>query len=442
LACTAEVDELAPTGRPRWTNDDVTERPSDVPIPKLAFGSSDRNSGPGNEDVRAITDWVLSSFDPNGQGAQVRSAVSAKKIPLVYFYIAAKTSGLQDCNVGAPANQTLCHGGAAYIRGNIDRIANAHADAASKYSAALGGKPGIVHVEPDWFQYSSGEQTAPFSGDESGRYMNRIIGAIKGACPSCLVAVDISPWNPNLKGFYANWDMSKVTYGALVGKRFSPGGADGKSYGAMSDGVGKPIIISDVYGAGGGLLGYNNAWDDMGALDTAASQGVAVIVQPPGNTDHYRQVISQYRAHAGSDVPRPSSTATGGPGASGMPSTNPQTGTGAKPTASTGPSSGTKPPTSPGSSTESSSTKPASGSWKFSVSPTSNADYMEVAVTPPSGTTVSRVEAVINKTKIVMLDRTPRNTFAKETFIGLGTPVFFRAFDSTGKATESTEKPW
>jgi hypothetical protein len=67
---------------------------------------------------------------------------------------------------------------------------------------------------------------------------------------------------------------------------------------------------------------------------------------------------------------------------------------------------------------------------------------MEVAVTPPSGTTVSRVEAVINKTKIVMLDRTPRNTFAKETFIGLGTPVFFRAFDSTGKATESTEKPW
>lgn len=405
-ACAQNTDDGASI-----STSSVVTRPAGITLPKLAFGAAWANGAPGNEEVRGVEGWVVNSFDPGHHGGQVRDALAAKKVPLIYFYIAAKTSGLQDCNVGAPPEQTLCHGGAAYIRNNLQRIVSAHADAASKYSAALGGAPGLVHVEPDWYQYVSREQTAPLTWEEAGRGMNQIMGAIKKACPSCAIVVDISPWAGDLKSWFSSLDLSLVTYGGLVGKRFPPAGVDGKSYADMSNALGKPLVVSDVYGAGGPPMGYDYEWDDLQKLDDASNQGVAVLVQPNAAPDHYRQVISSYRARAGSS-----------PGAPGV-------------TTSPPPSSNDNP-------TPPQQTPPPTGDWGFAVSPNISENWVEVSVTPPSGATIGKVEAIVNSKQYETLPKTTWGTYAKAVQVARGASVVFRAWDGAGKSHDSGAKTW
>lgn len=457
LGCssTADTEDMAFYAR----RSDAVSRPSNIPIPKLAFGAPD-NGVPGNEDVRVIDDWILSEFDPGRHGQKVKQALGANKVPLVFFYISAKSSGLQDCNVGAPPEQTLCHGGAQYIRSNADRLANIYADSARKYSEALGGKPGLIHVEPDWFQYVGSEQTSPLSMAEAGQIMNRLLTAVKQSCASCAIVADISPWNPDLRGWYSSWDLSKVSYGGLVGKRFPPAGSDGKSYADMANAIGKPLVVVDVYGPGGPQLGYNFEWDDLNNLDKARNDGVAVLVQPADNNQHFKEIINSYRSSRPAELPNPSATPSNPQNPGPTTPTSPSTDTGNRPSTDTGnqvpsgsqsPSqtspttqtgNGGKPPSPPANTPPSPAPAPAPANWQFEVSPNVNNYWIEVRVVAPNGIQITKVEAIIDNSWWVDMYRQSWGTYGVNAYVGRGSKVVFRAWDQNGNSHDSAPRTW
>ncbi len=396
-------------------------RPASAGLPRFAFGSLDGNGAPGNEDVRGIGGWVLGNFE-SWHASSVRNVASQGKSPIIYLYISAKSSGLQDCNVGAAPENTLCHGGANYIRTHMGQIVNLYINAARGIAGGLGGKHALVHVEPDWYQYSSSDQTAPFSPQESAGFMNKLFATIKSNCPACEIVADISPWTNDLKGYFASWDRSAISYGGLVGKRFSPGGADGKSYGDMAQALGKPLVISDTYGAGGGSLSYNYQWDDLGTLDKASSTGVAVLIQPNTDANHYRGIIDGYRKHAGS---------ANNPDPGGTPDPTVDAGTDPVPPGADEPTTPSVP-----------DTQPPAGAWGFTASGNISESWAEVKVQAPQGTAITKVEAVIDNTQYRELYKTAWGTYGRSISINRGSSVVFRAWDQAGRSHESSTMKW
>jgi hypothetical protein len=76
------------------------------------------------------------------------------------------------------------------------------------------------------------------------------------------------------------------------------------------------------------------------------------------------------------------------------------------------------------------------------VSPNINSYWLEVTVTPPSGQTVTRVEAIVNGATTIPLDLTSWGTYAKNQRMDSGATVVFRAWDSQGKSHDSKPVKW
>lgn len=441
LACSRDQEEELSA-----TTSGNVGRPAAVPLPNFAFGVTDSKSVfPGNEHVRAIDRWVDDVFDPSVHGTRVRAALDAGKVPLVYASVVGKAASLYACNAGVPSDQTLCTQGASYVRAHGDTLVGIYTSLATQYAATLAGAPGLLHIEPNWYQYTIPEQRYPLTPADAATTMNRIMTAVKSSCPTCAIVADVSTWTRDLKGYFANWDMAKVAYVGLVGKRFMPEGSDGKSYGELVRLLGKPLVINDAYGAGNAELGYNKAWDDLTRLQKAANEGVAILVQSSDNALHYKDVINAYltgASGAGSGSPSPSSSGTtldGGSPPTGATGAGNDGGTSSpSPSAST-PTGTASPPskTDPKWQTATSST-----GWVFEVSPNINNYWIEVGVVPKEEQTVVKVEAIVDNKWWVTLDKMSNGHYGKNSYVGTGSSVVFRAWDGTNPAHDSPPRVW
>lgn len=101
---------------------------------------------------------------------QVARILKNGKVPYAYTYTAAFQArsklGLRDCNVGyTPATaHTLCERGATWVRANAANLKTYYTNIASQLQTLInasrnageaGPKKLLLHVEPDWIQYSN-----------------------------------------------------------------------------------------------------------------------------------------------------------------------------------------------------------------------------------------------------------------------------------------------
>lgn len=404
-ACLASPDDAnAPDDEAAQQNEDALAQ---VSFQRLAFGSlSSGDQGPAsNADVEEAQNWVLADGITGTHTQDLQGIKQAGKIPYIHFYIAAglakKAYTIDDCNVTS-FDKSLCKWGGDYISKHTGEVIAAHGAAAKKVQQIMGTSPVLVHVEPDWYQYTetgSGSQMAvhPLGTTESGAILNQIVDTIHANCASCNVVLDVSPWASDLGAYFSHVNMSSVAYVGLVGKPFNAtnGKIDNYSYKSISTITGKKVIVNTAHGAGGWPTSYDGTWD--GQLDAMWSAGVAGVIQSNKNRSHYEGVIAAYKAAHG-----------GGNGNSG----------------------GGTPPT-------------TTGSFGFNVAPSINPWWIQVHVTAPGNAQVTSVSASVNgATYALKLQSWGDWAASPSSAIPAGAHVHFTAKDNQGHTGTMQSQAW
>lgn len=283
---------------------------SAVHLHRFSFGAQeigDQGPAPG-ADILEAANWVL---DAGVDTASLERIKQRGKIPYMYFYIAAgmaKTADhLDDCNV-VSFDQSLCKWGGDYISKHVGEVVAAHGHAARAVEKVMNGSPILVHVEPDWYQYTESSHAPGNPGDktvhplglpESGSILNRIVHAIHANCKSCSVVLDVSTWASDLAGYYAHVDLSKVAFVGLVGKTIdaTTGKLDNYTFGEVTAITGKRLIVNTAHGPGGGPTPYNTTWDARSSLKSMWNEGVVAVIQSNKSEAHYESTIDHFKHH-------------------------------------------------------------------------------------------------------------------------------------------------
>jgi hypothetical protein len=266
---------------------------------KLRFGVAPQstqtyappNNGPANVDSVVIGDWLIENGFTDAHKAKLQSIIAAKKTPYFFGYIltAMTKQGLGDTSdCDGDSTKKLCQEGADYIRSHIENdILPKYRDAAQKIGAVAGNNEVLIHLEPDYFQFSEKAQQHPFTHDESNGFMNKILLAISEGCPSCRAVADFSTWfSPDktawattAKAFYEGWDRTILSYVGLTGKQFpfTDGKIDNFTYAEIVSEMALPLVVIDGYTFGGGAIDVDKSWLDATAVDKARQMGIAWV---------------------------------------------------------------------------------------------------------------------------------------------------------------------
>jgi hypothetical protein len=238
--------------------------------------------------------WVGGAWNQENENwlSLFKNTSNNTKIPYINLYtvagLASAKESLQDCNVGADPEKTLCKNGANFIRKNKKELITVHNSIAESIKSNYGtDKPILLHFEPDYLQYHDNSQNGGgLSREELADQMNTWTTIYKNKVPNAYLVMDISPWNYDLKGWsskFRNFD-----YGGLVGARFNTKieGKDGNgknfpTYKEMVQLTGKKIIVNDSHGPGGKWLPHNPTWDDKWVVDKLFEDGVVAVIRPP-----------------------------------------------------------------------------------------------------------------------------------------------------------------
>jgi Cellulose binding domain len=249
-----------------------------------------------------VGDWRTNNTDWLSQFSQEQNST---KVPYQYLYITAGKAradwGLQDCNVGADVTKTLCYNGANYIRFNKEFINNSYIAAANSIKNSFGATKEIVlHIEPDFWQYTSSSQNGGgLSYNEAQTMMNQWTTSIKQILPNSTLVLDISPWNSDLQKWSAGFN--NFDYAGMVGKKFSPlgdgsvpAGIDGKTYAQISTAVGKKLILDDSHGVGGAWLGFDYDWTNSDLVQKRINDGITAVILPPNDISTLNTLYQKY----------------------------------------------------------------------------------------------------------------------------------------------------
>ncbi|WP_437334668.1 hypothetical protein [Sorangium sp. So ce394] len=284
------------------------------------------SSGPANVDVVAVGDWLQSNGFTSTHKSKLQQIVNQGKTPYFFGYIATDMTkkGLgsdRDCDgdSGAP----LCQRGAAYVRSNIGKMVEAYKQAAQSINASFGGRSveALIHIEPDWYQFSQTAQQNALTETESDNFMNQILGAIRSGCPSCKVVIDFSPWfSPgatkwasSVGDFYDGWDRSVVKYVGLTGKQFpfTEGKIDNFTYREITAALALPLVIVDAYTFGGGPINVDTTWLNANNVAKAVDMGVAIVMlSQTGDVAAYDRFIASVKGGSSSSSSSSSSSTT------------------------------------------------------------------------------------------------------------------------------------
>jgi hypothetical protein len=235
--------------------------------------------------------WMLGTFNQKSVCSSTAPGGSlAGLVPVDVTYISANyvknKYQLCDCNVAGCAGGNLCQYGSQYITQEWANILAAYTSNSTGFAGCLGGRPIIFEMEPDWYQYTGGGQTQPWTPAQAGTNMTALVNALKSSLPSAVFSMDISPWIPNNgANWYTNFDMSLFTFINTSG-----GGTDANNvkirannnmtWAGVSKVTGKPILADTGYGASGSASpGEDVNWNDPVNINARIADGVVSISQ-------------------------------------------------------------------------------------------------------------------------------------------------------------------
>ena len=254
-----------------------------------------------------ISVWLgdNSFFNKGFEGSMIDVAMKVKATPMIYAYVIAefdKDHGIGDCDVKTTSNH--CTNGAQMIRTYFaDSILARYREYASGIADYINFyySPEVIAdtvetiwlIEPDFYQYSKSgsEQDVTFDqegggipDDSMGIYFSQIVQTIKTYLPAAKIAIDISPWITDMKGWYANFDMSLVDYASTSGGRTLAGStkirsANISTWAGVREIIGKPILADAGYDAGGKGTGQDTTWDNVANLNARIADGVIGVTQ-------------------------------------------------------------------------------------------------------------------------------------------------------------------
>lgn len=405
-ACLAAPDDSsAPEPEAAQQDDGLSPK---VSFKRLAFGSlSSGDQGPAkNADIEEAQSWVLADGITGAHTQDLQGIKQAGKIPYIHFYIAAgmakQAYKIDDCNVTS-FDRSLCKWGGDYISKHVAQIVAAHGAAAKKVQQIMGQHPVLVHVEPDWYQYTQvthpgyGNQKAvhALGPSESGAILDKIVDTIHASCASCNVVLDVSPWADDLGAYFSHVKLSSVAYVGLVGKPFNAttGKIDNYTYKSISAITGKKIIVNTAHGAGGWPTEYDATWD--GKLDAMWAAGVGGLIESNKSRSHYEGVIAGYKAAHG--------------GGGGTPPPGPEPG----------------------------------GSFGFAVASSINPWWIQVHVSAPGGAKVTSVSATVDGAKYALkLQSWGDWAVSPGSAVPAGAHVVFTAHDAEGHTGTAKSAAW
>jgi len=253
----------------------------DAPVPKATFHSAEN--------------WVMSDWNAGGVGNDMKYIIQQGKEPYVYLYtIAARARAgfdLTDCNTPVAGKQTLCQRGAEWIKtgSNFSNALAAYANVATQIQATLnanGAASAMVHVEPDWFQYTvASTQTNgnALTYAQSNTYLQQIFTTIKTKCSKCQIVMDASLWPSatTLEAYFDAIDLSKVSYLGVVGGAVSAksGNYYPRQFSRISHATGKKFIVNTANSVGSNY-GAVNSWLDTNNIKAMWNSGVAAVIVP------------------------------------------------------------------------------------------------------------------------------------------------------------------
>ena len=235
--------------------------------------------------------WMMGTFNQKSVCTNTNPGGSlAGLVPVDVVYIAANyVKGkyqLCDCNVAGCAGGNLCNYGSQYITQDWADILTQYTSNSTGFAACLGGRPIIFEMEPDWYQYTGGGETQPWTAAQAGTNMTALVNALKSSLPNAAFSMDISPWIPNNgANWYTNFDMSLFTFINTSG-----GGTDANNvkirannnmtWAGVSKVTGKPILADTGYGASGSASpGEDANWNDPNNINARMLDGVVSISQ-------------------------------------------------------------------------------------------------------------------------------------------------------------------
>lgn len=227
-------------------------------------------------------------------------AVLGKQVPVIVayvsaFYVKRHHGSLCDCNVDecgqtdGKAND-LCHFGAQYIKQDLAKIVDVYKSYAQGYAACYGTtRPLVFEMEPDWYQYTIGEQGAPLTKEEAGNFLGQYVSALQQYLPNARFSIDISPWvddngATNGKDWYSHFDLSKFTFvntsgGSTLGANSKIRSDNNMTWAGVHQVTGKTVLADTGYGAAGVSAGHDANWDDVSNLNARIGDGVVSISQ-------------------------------------------------------------------------------------------------------------------------------------------------------------------
>ncbi len=234
-------------------------------------------------EVGYVTIWTNWGFDGSYHGSMLNTLRGTNKTPVFYGYLIAKGSRLGDCDVTGGSN--LCTEGANYIRGNLDKIADAYKSFAQSAAAIWGTERQIVFmVEPDFYQYfqAGNQNDNPLPFDSARLVMSRIHDAVRSALPQAEFSFDISPWAPT-SSWYRSFDTASFAWANTSGGRTQGGTTKIRSENPLTWATAAKTfnrgIIADIgYGVGGGPDASGiEAWNGLANLNARIADGVVGV---------------------------------------------------------------------------------------------------------------------------------------------------------------------
>jgi hypothetical protein len=232
-------------------------------------------------------------------------------VPIVVAYLAAgivkRRHNICDCNVTTcGSGNDLCRQGAALIKQDKQTILNAYRSFSQGYAGCYGTtKPIVFEMEPDFYQYTTSTQTAPWTPAEAGQIMAEFVAALKSSLPNAYFSLDVSPWVAPNNGsdhganWFSNFDMTLFTFvntsgGGTNANSEKIRNSNNMTWAGLRQASGKPILADTGYGANGVSAGEDPNWNVAANVNARIADGVIAISQyNPGSS--WANTISSLR---------------------------------------------------------------------------------------------------------------------------------------------------
>jgi hypothetical protein len=276
---------------------------------RFHFGTIDSKAKSGGTSMIAQLDyftpgWMGTNGDTFDQtyvceeGKQ--GAILGNLVPVVVSYIAAgyvkRHHNLCDANVSGCAGGDLVRNGAQYIAQDWNAILTEYKSFATGYAGCWGTtRPIVFEMEPDWYQYTISNQTAPWTAAQAGSRMTELVNALKTSLPNARFSMDASPWvgangTDNGKAWFANFDMSLFTFvntsgGGTNANATKIRSSNEMTWSGLGSVTGKPILADTGYGANGMPAGHDANWDVVANINARIADGVIAIAQYNPNSN-------------------------------------------------------------------------------------------------------------------------------------------------------------